>query len=212
MKLYYHPISAYSHKALCAAYEKGIEPELELVDLLDPAAKAAYAADVNPLGKVPFLVLDDGWKVPESSIIVEYFDQKGSGPRLISEDPDLSRQQRFIDRTADLYLQNPAVAILLQNMRGPEANAEIVEANQKTLDAFLPIVNAQLEGKDYAVGGAFSFADIAATAAIGVLPFGGVDMSKWPEIRRYYGKQMERPSWQKIMAAAKPFHDKLAGG
>ena len=73
MKLYYNPISTYSQKVLIALYEKGLDFEPEIVNLMDADARARYR-DVNPLGKIPCLQLDDGHIIPESSIIIEYID------------------------------------------------------------------------------------------------------------------------------------------
>ena len=59
---------------------------------------------ITPIAKLPVLVLDNGWKIPESTIIVEYIDTHGTGPRLIPEDRDVGRQTRFYDRITDLYV------------------------------------------------------------------------------------------------------------
>src|SRR5262245_40342691 len=106
MKLYYHPLSTYSQKTVMAFHEKEVSFTPEIINVFDPTAHAAYRA-VNPLGKVPMLVLDDDWKIPESSIIIEYLDTHFStGTRLIPEDKDLARQTRFRDRMADLYIND----------------------------------------------------------------------------------------------------------
>ena len=75
MKLYYAPVSTYSQKALIALYEKGLAFEPEIVELTSADARAAYE-QVYPLGKVPFLMADDGWAVPESTIIIEFLDDR----------------------------------------------------------------------------------------------------------------------------------------
>ena len=63
MKLYYHPLSSYSSKALTALYEKGLEFTPVLINLMDKAEHAKYR-ELYPLGKVPLLVLDDGSMIP----------------------------------------------------------------------------------------------------------------------------------------------------
>ena len=41
MKLYYHPLSSFAQKVLIALYEKGIEFESEIVNLMDPDSRDA---------------------------------------------------------------------------------------------------------------------------------------------------------------------------
>ena len=81
MKLYYNPISTYSQKVIIAFYEKALEFEPNIVNLMDPDDLAKYR-EVYPMGKIPCLVLDDGHLIPESSIIIEYLDDMDE-PRLI---------------------------------------------------------------------------------------------------------------------------------
>ncbi|REM66336.1 glutathione S-transferase family protein, partial [Mycobacterium tuberculosis] len=70
--LYYHPLSSFCWKALIALYEADIAFEPRLVNLGDPADRAAFQA-VWPLAKFP--VLRDnarGKTIPESSIVIDY--------------------------------------------------------------------------------------------------------------------------------------------
>ena len=92
MKLYHHPISTYSQKVLIALYEKGLDFEREIVQLMDPEKRTEYR-EVYPMGKVPMLK-DGDHMVPESSIIIEYID-KMADPRLISGDDEQQRKIRF---------------------------------------------------------------------------------------------------------------------
>ena len=88
MKLYYHPLSPNSHKALLGLYEKGIPFQREVVNILDPAALEAYRTEVNPLGKIPFLVTDAGQRIPESTIILEHLERQFPEPSLVPKDPE----------------------------------------------------------------------------------------------------------------------------
>ena len=107
MQLYYYPLSSYSRKVLVALEEKQVSCEREVVDLFEPEAKAKYR-EINPFGKVPTLILDGDYVIPESSIIIEYLDTHHfTGTKLIPDDKDLARKARFHDRTSDLYLLNP---------------------------------------------------------------------------------------------------------
>ncbi|MDB5614352.1 MAG: putative Glutathione S-transferase family protein [Devosia sp.] len=79
MKLYYSPPSPYSRKVRVVALELGLAPDLELVNAMD--WDTGYGA-INPVNRVPSLVLDDGRVVFDSPVICEYLDVS-AGSRLL---------------------------------------------------------------------------------------------------------------------------------
>jgi glutathione S-transferase len=81
MKLYYTTNSPFARKALIVALEHKLGPQLEKIPL-NPWADGDLAAKVNPVGKIPALVTDDGVTLYDSPVICEYFDSIGSGPQL----------------------------------------------------------------------------------------------------------------------------------
>lgn len=86
LTLYHADTSVCSQKARIAMFEKDLDWESRLLSL--PAGdqfKPEYLA-LNPDGVVPTLV-HDGFVVRESSVIIEYLDGLGSGPRLMPADP-----------------------------------------------------------------------------------------------------------------------------
>jgi len=160
MKLYYHPLSTYSQKVLAACYEKEVSFEPHLVDLMDPK-KAEEYRKLNPLGKVPMLIRDDGWKIPESSIIVEYIDTHfDKGPKLIPEDKELGRQVRFFDRITDLYLNESVGGKFWQGQK-PEAekNKELIDRYDSRIKVMYPMLEEILGKNTWFVGNDFSMAD-----------------------------------------------------
>ncbi len=195
MKLYYSPISPYSQKVLIAVHEKNAKCDLELVNLGDADARAAYEK-VNPFGKVPFL-RDDArdWSVPESSMIIEYLDQYAPGAtRLVPQDPELSRQARSQDRIADWYITEPAVKIFFDGRRPAEKrDAMGVESAEKRLDKTYALYDHYLAKKTWVLGDAFSIGDCAAASALGIArmvrPF-----DKHANLMAYFGRLRERPS------------------
>ena len=86
LKLYYHPLSSFCHKALIALYEGGIPFEPVFVNLADEASSAALRA-LWPIAKFP--VLRDearGQTVAEATVIIEYLDTH-YGTRLVPARP-----------------------------------------------------------------------------------------------------------------------------
>ena len=75
LTLHFHPLASYCWKALIALYENDIPFTPNLVDLGNPAERAALVK-LWGIGKFPVL-RDDARNetVPESSIIIEYLDR-----------------------------------------------------------------------------------------------------------------------------------------
>lgn len=69
MQLWYAPTSPFARKARVAAHELGLAPSLDLV-AINPWTDSRLR-DLNPLAKVPTLVMDDGEVVWESGLIAE---------------------------------------------------------------------------------------------------------------------------------------------
>ncbi len=74
MKLYGTPISPFTRKAMVVAHELGLKYEL----LARPDDAEAFRR-INPLGKIPALVLDDGSALIDSPVICEYLNALGGG-------------------------------------------------------------------------------------------------------------------------------------
>lgn len=85
MKLMYAPQSPFARKVRVAAIELGLDSEIELVlQAVAPARENAdYAAKVNPLRKIPALLLDDGRVLYDSTAICEYLDDLADGGRIV---------------------------------------------------------------------------------------------------------------------------------
>jgi len=206
MKFYYFPLSGYSQKTLTALYEKNAKFEPHVVNLFNPEEKAAFAK-VNRLGKVPFLHVEEGdWKVPESSIIIEYIDRHvAGGTKLIPDDLDLARQVRFRDRLFDLYVNEPSGKIFFDTMR-PEGQKDPygVKQAQERLENTMTLVDEMMAKKTWAMGDAFTMADCAAAPALNQVKMMGM-LGKYRHAEAYFARLCERPSFARVQKEAEPF-------
>ncbi len=206
MKLYFNPISSYSQKVLIAFYEKDIEFEAEIINLMDVDARQQYR-DVYPLGKVPCLALDDGHIIPESTIIIEYLDSLNE-PTLIKGDTHERRRIRFKDRMFDLYLNDPVVTLLFQGMKPEgERDQERIEKARFQIDTIYGFMENEFSSQSYANGEEFRMSDCAAAPGLfyaeKTAPF-----SNYENISAYWERLKSRPSIQRTHAEAAPL---LAG-
>lgn len=204
MDLYYSPLSNYSQKVLMALYEKNIEFNRKRVDVSNPEKHQEYLK-IYPLGKIPFLVCDDQWEIPESSIIIEYLDTHyPSGPQLIPQDKDQSRQTRCADRMIDFYLTEPIIKLLFAKWK-PDNNSDQskLDKAKNYIDVMYNYLNKELANKPWFMGEEFTLVDCALAPALfyaqNAAPF-----SKLENIDTYWQRLSSRPSWQKVENEAKP--------
>jgi glutathione S-transferase len=86
MRLMYAPQSPFARKVRAAAIELGLADriELEYAEVLPGRENSAFAETVNPLRKVPALILDDGkTALIDSTVICEFLDALAGGGRLV---------------------------------------------------------------------------------------------------------------------------------
>lgn len=202
MKLYYHPLSPYSQKALIALYESGTEFEAVSTNLFDPNVREEYKSLVNPLCKIPFLIRDNGWAVPESSIIIEYLDQHfPANPPLIPTDRDQARQSRFYDRLGDLYLIEKGSVLFFESFK-PEAARDqaLIAKTVEQAHVALGLFDKELRNKQYLLADRLTMADISPAIGVAGLVAHGVDISKYANVVAWRDRVWARPAFQRLGA------------
>ena len=207
LKLYFHPLASFCHKALIALYENGTPFEPIIVDLMDEVSSKAFRG-VWPMAKMP--VLRDearGRTVAESTIIVEYLDVYYPGAtRFLPEDADLAWQTRMWDRFFDHYVQEPMQKIVTDRLRPEGGNDRhgVERAKLQLPDAYR-VLEERLQGRRWAVGDTFTLADCAAAPALfyanTVVPFGKAHRN----LGAYLARLMARPSFAQVVEEAEPY-------
>jgi glutathione S-transferase len=79
MKLYCTPGSPYARMARIMAIEKGLESRVEIIFAQTRKEGSPYY-EINPSGRVPYLVRDDGVGMEESQVICAYLDRLDGKP------------------------------------------------------------------------------------------------------------------------------------
>ena len=79
MKLFITVTSPYARIARIIGLEKGLETKVETVLAETRRADSPYYK-INPSGRVPYLVLDDGTAFEDSALICRYFDHLEGQP------------------------------------------------------------------------------------------------------------------------------------
>lgn len=203
MKLLHSNTSPYARKVRIVAAEKKLELDLEVAD---PWAPADALTRVNPLGKVPSLVLDDGSTLFDSRVIVEYLDGLSPVHRLI---PEASRDRIAAKRWEAIAdgLCDAAILARLEAGRPDknESSTRQIERQRNKIAACLDEMSRELADREFCVGNALSLADIATGCALGYLKLRYPDIA-WelshPNLARHYKKLAARPSFKQTDPAA----------
>ncbi|KQU71433.1 MULTISPECIES: glutathione S-transferase family protein [unclassified Rhizobacter] len=204
--LHYHPLSSCCHKVLIAIDELGIEVDKRLLNLGDPAERAAHLARW-PLGKMPLLE-DRGRAIPETSIIIEHLQRHHARPgrTLIPHDPGEALDVRLWDRLLDLYVMTPMQAFTADRLRAEgERDAQAVARARDTLLTAYALIEQQLEGRHWIAGDAFSMADCAAAPslfyALTYVPL----LPQHARLSAYFERLVDRPSVAHAIDEARPW-------
>jgi glutathione S-transferase len=207
LTLHYHPLSSFCWKALIALYESGVLFTPKLVDLGNPAERAALLK-LWPIGKFPVLQDDArGEIVPESSIIIEYLDRQYPGrTRFIPDDAGRALQTRLGDRFYDLYVHLPMQKIMGDRLRadGKKDSFGVEEARTQLRTSYA-MIEQQMAAGPWAMGDDFSLADCAAAPALFygsmVVPFGEAEKN----LGAYFARLKARPSFARVIKEAEPY-------
>ncbi len=202
MKLIIATPSPYARKARIAMQEKGIDYE-EVID--NPWLPQTGIKQVNPLGKVPSLILDDGQVVHDSKVIVEYLDTLARAPRLIPLDPVLRVAHKQIEAVAD-GICDAIVLIVLERSRptGKQSNDWITRQRMK-IEAASTELSRLLGDRDWFTDAGFGLAEVATACALGYIGLRFPEFDWRPRHRnldRLYDRLMSRPPFANTVPVA----------
>lgn len=196
MKLIGSDTSPYVRKVRVVLAEKRIEYRYHRDDVWSPLSSIAQ---INPLGKVPCLVLDDGATIFDSRVIVEYLDNLTPVQRLI---PAAGRQRtdvRCWEALADGLLDAAVLIRLEHTRREPhERSAGWLARQRGKIDAALRWMASSLADEPWCCDNRYSLADVAAGCALGYLDlrFPEIDWrDRHPNLTRLADKLAARPAF-----------------
>ncbi len=160
MKLFYAP-GACSIGIHVILEEIGCPYELQKLDLRAGEQLKEPFASLNPKGKVPTLVRDDGRVITEYPVIAQWLACTFAEAKLLPEQPDerLEAESAVNYCVSTIHMQGFARLFRPSNFSPSEADAEAVKAKGKEIVAKgFDIMARMLEGKDW-VAGSYSIAD-----------------------------------------------------
>ena len=203
MKILGSPSSPFVRKVRVIAAEKDIEAQY-LIER--PSAAGSRIAQLNPLGKIPVLLLDDGDTIYDSVVIGEYFEGLRPEPRLVPQDFAGRIAVKRFEALGDGLAE---VAVILSHDWGPMGDADKrapwIERQHGKLERTLAAYAHGLEGHTWLYRDTFGLADICAGYALFYLDevLATVDWrSRHPNLGAYAERLAARPSFRSTVPSS----------
>lgn len=165
MRLFYSKPSAFSRKVRLAAAALGIADKIELV-AVNPVADRKILQRINPLGKIPVLVVE-GAPIYDSSVICRYLDESFGPGAVIPQADDARVNAARLEALGDGIIE-AGMLLRAELMRHEGSRDPGVEANQrgKVLAGL-----DHLEANAVALGTSWTVGQMAVASALGWLHF-----------------------------------------
>ena len=195
MKLLLSPASPYARKVWLAAAELGLQDRIEVANAsASPVAGNPELSALNPLGKIPVLIREDGPALYDSRVIVDYLDGLTSR-RLCPAEGEARWRVQTLHAAADGLLDAALLAryeeaLRPEPLRWADWRRGQGEKIRRVLDLF--------EATDLKAGDDARICDIAAACALGYLGF-RFAAEPWrdgrPRLAAFFEAFTRRPAW-----------------
>jgi glutathione S-transferase/RNA polymerase-associated protein len=202
--VYEHPLSPYAQKVKIALDEKGIEYEARM-----PAAIGSGQPDrdflrSNPRGEVPSL-LDGDVAIFDSTIILEYIEDKWPTPALLPRDPVARAQARTIEDVMDTSFEpiNWGLGEIKWFKRAEGERARTIEARASAQARGLyDWLTRRLGDAEWFGGDAFGWADLSVVPYLNGARGNGIAPDEHSKLGEWLKRANARPSVRKSADAA----------
>jgi glutathione S-transferase len=194
LTLYDDPISGNGYKARLILRLTGHDFCVVDLDIMKGETRTPEFLAINPNGKIPAIVFEDGRTLSESNAILFHF---AEGTSFLPTDP-YARAQVLQWMFWEQYNHEPNIAtsrFLLQHRELTDEVKASLQAKKAPGEAALALMERRLAGHDYLVDGGFSIADISLYAYTHVAEEGGFSLEPYPAIRRWITRVQNIPGF-----------------
>jgi glutathione S-transferase len=206
-KVYEHPLSPYAQKVKIALREKGVSFELALPGGLGAGGASGEFLTANPRAEVPVLI-DDASAIFDSTIILEYIEDRWPQPPLLPAGPAERARVRMLEEVMDTHYEaiNWALGEVGWFRRAEGELAGTLRSNAaRQTRGFHAWLERELGERAWFNGADFGWGDlavvpfVAASAALANAPDAGSRLAAWLD------RVLARPSVAKTVGEARAF-------
>ena len=180
--------------------EKGVDVPRRQIDFAGLEQFGDAFTAVNPMQRVPVLILDDGTAISETMAICRYFEALHPEPNLFGRDAREIALVEMWNRRVELNFYG-AVSSAFRHLSAAMAVsekpqiAEWGEANKAKALAFLAVLDRELGTRQFVAGGRFTVADITTLATVDFMRAPKIEMpAGMKHVLRWHAEVSARPS------------------
>jgi glutathione S-transferase len=190
-----HPLSPYGQKVKIALKEKSVPFEARMPDAIGSGSASGTFAAASPRGEVPALIDDDGTRVFDSSVILEYIEERWPDPPLLPGTAAERARVRQLEDVMDTHFEAITWGLSEITYFGRASGAladRLLERGGEQIRRWYQWLAGQLGSRAWFNGDAFGWGDLA------VVPFvnGAVGFGHAPDgvLGDWLARANERPS------------------
>jgi glutathione S-transferase len=203
MKLIGSLASPYVRKVRVVLAEKKLDCQFELENVWAPDT---IISTLNPLGKVPSLVMEDGTVMIDSRVMVEYLDTLTPVCKLLPPNGRDRADVKCWEALADGMLDAAIIVRLERTQRPIELQSEDWIARQmRKVHLGLASLSEKLGEQAYCAGKNYSLADVAVGCTLGWLSFRFPEITwrdDYANLAKLFDKLSERQSFKDTVPSA----------
>ncbi len=201
MRLYYHPLSSNSRRAVLTAHHLGLDLELVAVDLPRGEHKTPEYLRLNPNGRIPVLA-DGGFHLWESHAIMQYLADRSPEqdiyPRDVSARADVNRwlfwsASHFAPAAGFIIRERVSKKILGSGAPDP---AEIARG-EALLQAAARVLDCHLAGKRWIAQDRLTLADFAVAAPLMHTAAAQLPVAEFEHLQVWFARVRSLDAWTK---------------
>lgn len=212
MLLLEHPLSPYAQKVKIALREKRIQFESKTPAGLGSGTTTGDYAIETLRGEVPVLI-DNENEIFDSTIILEYIEQKWQEPRLLPSDPFACARARMIEDVMDTHYEAINWGLgevhFFDRAEG-ELKERLIHTATRQTHAFHDWLENQIQPSGWFTGDQFGWADLSVVPFINCSTLFGLHPPTNSRLERWLAAANARPSVaqteQEALAAAANMH------
>ena len=197
MKLIGSVTSPYVRKVRVVMADKKLDFSFEQQNVWGPETTIQ---EVNPLGKVPCLIMEDGSTLYDSRVIAEYLDTISPVCKLLPPNGRDRAEVKLWEALADGVIEAAVLVFVERRDRAPELqSAKWIERQLGKMHAGLHEMSAKLGDSAWCMGIHYTLADVAVGCALGWLALRFPEIGwrgDYPNLARLADKLAERPSFR----------------
>jgi glutathione S-transferase len=200
MKLYDSKLAPNPRRARIFLAEKGITLPTENIDIGAKQHKTPEYAAINPLQRMPALVLDDGTIITESIAICRYFEMLQPEPPLFGVGAKDVALVEMWNRRTELHLMFGVAQVFrhthpaMKELEVPQVPAW-AEANRPRVAEFIDMLDGELAKREFIAGDRYTVADITALVAVDFMKPARLTIPESASnVKRWHAAVSARPS------------------